>query len=49
MLIGIGGGVIRDVLLCKIPTVLRTDIHALAALAGALILIVGILLTDRRP
>jgi uncharacterized membrane protein YeiH len=41
MLTGIGGGVIRDVFLSKIPTVLRTDIYALAALAGALIVIVG--------
>jgi uncharacterized membrane protein YeiH len=41
MLTGIGGGVIRDVLLSKIPAVLRTDIYALAGLAGALIVIVG--------
>lgn len=38
---GIGGGMIRDVLLTEIPTVLRTDIYALAALAGALIIIAG--------
>jgi uncharacterized membrane protein YeiH len=41
MLTGIGGGVIRDVLLSKVPTVLRTDIYALAALAGASIVTVG--------
>jgi uncharacterized membrane protein YeiH len=41
MLTGIGGGVIRDLLLREIPTVLRTDIYALAALAGALFVIAG--------
>jgi len=41
MLTGIGGGVVRDLLLREIPTVLRTDIYALAALAGALFVIIG--------
>ena len=35
MLTGIGGGMIRDVLVREIPTVLRKDLYALAALAGA--------------
>ena len=35
MLTGIGGGMLRDVLVAEIPTVLRADIYALAALAGA--------------
>lgn len=34
-LTGIGGGIMRDVLVREIPTVLRTDIYALAALTGA--------------
>lgn len=35
MLSGIGGGMLRDVLVSGIPSVLRTDLYALAALAGA--------------
>jgi uncharacterized membrane protein YeiH len=31
MLTGIGGGIVRDVLLAEIPTVLRSDLYALAA------------------
>ena len=40
-LTGIGGGMMRDVLLREIPTVLRTDIYALAALIGATAIIGG--------
>jgi len=35
MLTGIGGGMLRDVLVSEIPVVLRADLYALAALAGA--------------
>lgn len=35
MLTGIGGGMARDVLLAEIPTVLRSDLYAVAALVGA--------------
>jgi uncharacterized membrane protein YeiH len=41
MLTGIGGGVVRDVLLAQIPTVLRSDLYAVAALAGAVVVVVG--------
>jgi len=34
MLTGIGGGMTREVLLAEIPTVLRADLYAIAALAG---------------
>jgi uncharacterized membrane protein YeiH len=44
MLTGIGGGVARDVLLAEIPTVLRSDLYAVAALAGAAVVVVGGLL-----
>lgn len=44
MLTGIGGGMVRDVLLANIPTVLRADIYATAALAGAAVVVVGELL-----
>lgn len=41
MLTGIGGGVIRDLLVNEIPMVLRTDLYALAALAGAAVVVTG--------
>lgn len=41
MLTGIGGGVVRDLLLAQIPTVLRSDLYAVAALAGATIVVLG--------
>lgn len=44
MLTGIGGGMTRDVLLTEIPQVLRSDLYAVAALAGASIVAVGHLL-----
>lgn len=39
---GVGGGTIRDVLLAQVPSVLRSDIYAAAALAGAALVIVGL-------
>jgi len=44
MLTGIGGGMLRDVLVGEIPTVLRKDLYALAALAGAGVVVAGQLL-----
>jgi len=41
MLTGIGGGMMRDVLLTDIPQVLRSDLYAVAALAGASIVAIG--------
>jgi uncharacterized membrane protein YeiH len=41
MLTGVGGGVARDVLLSEIPAVLRSDIYAVAALAGAAVMVTG--------
>ena len=38
---GIGGGMVRDVLLAEIPIVLRADLYAVAALAAAAIVVVG--------
>ncbi len=35
MLTGIGGGMARDILLTEIPTVLRAELYAVAALLGA--------------
>src|SRR5271167_1340721 len=44
MLTGIGGGMMRDVLLTEIPTVLRSELYAVAALAGAAVMVGGHLL-----
>jgi len=41
MLTGIGGGMARDILVAEVPTVLRADIYALAALAGAAVVVIG--------
>jgi len=46
MLTGIGGGMMRDILLTEVPTVLRSEIYALAALAGAAVVVAGQLVPD---
>jgi len=38
---GAGGGVIRDMMLARVPTVLHTDIYATAALFGAAVMVVA--------
>jgi uncharacterized membrane protein YeiH len=44
MLTGVGGGMMRDLLLAEIPTVLRADLYAIAGLAGAAVVVIGNLL-----
>src|SRR5213080_3686558 len=41
MLTGVGGGIARDILVAEIPTVLRAELYAVAALAGATVVVVG--------
>jgi len=41
MLSGIGGGMMRDVLTAQVPSVLCSDLYAVAALAGALVVVAG--------
>jgi len=41
MLTGIGGGMARDILVREIPTVLRTELYAVAALIGAAVVVLG--------
>jgi uncharacterized membrane protein YeiH len=41
MLTGIGGGMARDVLVREIPSVLRTELYAVAALIGSSAVVVG--------
>jgi uncharacterized membrane protein YeiH len=36
---GVGGGTIRDIFLARVPLVLRADVYATAALAGAIVLV----------
>ena len=40
-LTGIGGGIARDIFVGEIPTVLRADLYAVAALAGAAVVVIG--------
>ncbi|MFL6449452.1 MAG: trimeric intracellular cation channel family protein [Bryobacteraceae bacterium] len=44
MLTGIGGGMVRDVLVREVPTVLRTELYAIAALIGAAVVVSGSML-----
>ncbi len=47
---GVGGGVLRDVLLNEIPTVLRRDVYAIAGVGGAVVVVAGDALhLDRAP
>jgi uncharacterized membrane protein YeiH len=39
---GVGGGTIRDLLLAKVPGILRSDVYATAAFAGAAVLILAL-------
>ena len=41
MLTGIGGGMVRDLLVREIPTVLCTELYAVAALIGAAVVVIG--------
>ncbi len=41
MLTGIGGGMMRDILVMEIPNVLRRELYAVAALIGAAVVVLG--------
>lgn len=41
ILTGVGGGLVRDVLVAEIPNVLRRELYAVAALVGALLVVAG--------
>ena len=41
MLTGIGGGIVRDMLLAGVPRVLRSEVYAVAALVGASVVVSG--------
>src|SRR3954453_8667217 len=41
MVTGIGGGMVRDLLVREIPSVLRTELYATAAFIGAAVVVIG--------
>lgn len=41
MLSGIGGGIARDILVARTPVVLQAELYAVAALAGAAVVVIG--------
>lgn len=41
MITGIGGGMLRDLLVNETPAVLRSELYAIAALAGGLVVVAG--------
>jgi 4,5-DOPA dioxygenase extradiol len=41
ILSGVGGGIARDLLVAQVPSVLRHELYAVAALVGALVVVVG--------
>ena len=41
MLTAVGGGALRDLLVAEVPRVLREEVYALAALAGAAVVVAG--------
>lgn len=38
---GVGGGTVRDILLARVPNILRADVYATAALAGSAVMVIG--------
>jgi uncharacterized membrane protein YeiH len=44
VLTAVGGGVIRDLLVSEVPTILRSELYAVAALSGAGVVVIGSLL-----
>jgi uncharacterized membrane protein YeiH len=49
VLTGVGGGMLRDVLVSEVPAVLRGELYASAALAGAAVVVLGRLLRLPTP
>ena len=41
VLTGVGGGIVRDVLVAQVPAVLHRELYAVAALAGAIVFVAG--------
>lgn len=45
---GAGGGTVRDILLAQIPGVLHSDVYAAAALAGSIVVVIGVAMKLRK-
>ncbi len=41
LLTGVGGGIVRDMMLAQVPTIFKSEIYATPALLGAMILVAG--------
>ena len=41
LLTAVGGGIVRDMILAQVPTIIKSEIYATAALAGAIIMVAG--------
>lgn len=41
---GIGGGIVRDVLVARTPVVFQSDLYAIAAMLGAIVVVIGVAL-----
>jgi uncharacterized membrane protein YeiH len=41
VLTAVGGGIVRDVLVAEIPVVLRSELYAVAAVAGGIVVVLG--------
>ena len=48
VLTGVGGGMLRDVLVSEVPEVLRGELYASAALAGAAVVVITCCISLRR-
>lgn len=49
MVTGVGGGITRDVLVSEVPEIMRSELYASAALAGAAVVVAGRLLQLPSP
>jgi len=49
VLTGVGGGIARDVLVAEVPEIMRSELYASAALAGATVVVAGRLLNLPSP
>lgn len=45
---GAGGGTVRDILLAQVPGVLQSDVYAAAALAGSIVVAIGVAMKVRK-
>ena len=49
LITGVGGGMLRDIIMAQIPVVLRTDIYALPSIIGSTVMVIPIVYFDMVP